>query len=144
MNAKRFVIALSHAHFHFWGHEQIFDRSISKCQPKSDATPWIEKSQLQEHPFHAHDTGFIGRMKMLCMDVLSRSSSVESEGKCRSSPLSVKKKTLSILVWIYLKSTCTHPSKLTNVSPVSSNGFCSKAQEHKKHNYRVDDFFYFF
>ena len=52
----------------------------------------LKKVHLQEHTFHAHDTGFIGRLKMLCMDVSSPRSSVESEWKRCSSPLSVEKK----------------------------------------------------
>ena len=30
LNAKHFFIAFSHAHFHFWSHEPLTDRSITK------------------------------------------------------------------------------------------------------------------
>ena len=41
LNAKCSFIAFSQAHFHFWGHERLSDRLISKRYPKSDAAPWV-------------------------------------------------------------------------------------------------------
>ena len=56
-NAKRFFIAFSHAHFRFWSHERLSDRSISKRYAKSDGAPWVEKSSTSR-AFHAHNTWF--------------------------------------------------------------------------------------
>ena len=66
--------------------------STLKCYPKSNATPWVEKSSTSS-AFHAPDTGFylIGHLKTLCMSILSLNSGVESEWKHCSSPLSIKK-----------------------------------------------------
>ena len=42
-NTERVFIALSHAHFRFWGHDRPSNRSISKRYPRSDAAPWVGK-----------------------------------------------------------------------------------------------------
>ena len=52
-----FFIPLLHAHFRFWGHERLIDRSISKRHLESDAASWVEKSSTSG-VFHARDTGF--------------------------------------------------------------------------------------
>ena len=51
------IIAFLHAHFLFWWHEHLSDRSISKRYPKSDAAPWVQTSSISK-VFHAHDTWF--------------------------------------------------------------------------------------
>ena len=57
LERKAFFIAFSHAHFCFWGHEHLPNRSKSKPYSKSDATQWVEKSSTSG-AFHAPDTGF--------------------------------------------------------------------------------------
>ena len=56
-NAKCFFITLSHAYFHFWGHECLSNRLISKRYPKSNASPWVEESSTSR-AFHTHDTWY--------------------------------------------------------------------------------------
>ena len=58
----------------------------------SGATPKVKRVQLQE-PFTLMTYDSIGRLKTLCMSILSLSGGVESELKRCSSPFSVKKKT---------------------------------------------------
>ena len=86
----QFFIAFSHAHFRFWGHERVTNRSILTRHPMS-AAPWVEKVQLQERfTLMTHDA--IGHMKTPCMSILFVCGDIEFEWKCYGSQLSVEKR----------------------------------------------------
>ena len=107
--ASSFFIGLSHAHFHFWDHERLSNRWISKRYPKSDATPWVgKKVQLQEH-FMLMTQDSAGHLKTLCISILLLSDGVESEWKHCSSTSCVEK-TISVWVWIQLLHFCLSPT----------------------------------
>ena len=80
------------SHFCFWGQESLSDRSISKHYSKSNATPWVWKRPTSR-AFQALDTGFYWSLENALHKrfIAERvSGGVESEWKCRSSPLSIE------------------------------------------------------
>ena len=94
----------------FWGHERLSDRSISKHYPKSDITPWVEKSSASR-AFCAHDTGLIHLNE-------------NATAHCKAL------KNASVQVWIQLymmkcpvKCTCTAKSKSYRLYSIEVCGF---------------------
>ena len=81
-NANHFLITLLHAHFCFWGHECLSNRSISKYYLKSDAAPWVEKKNSKSVLRSWHRILLVVWKHSACMSILSLSSGVESEWKC--------------------------------------------------------------
>ena len=118
-NAKHFSLALSHAHFRFWGHERLTDRLISKRSLKSHLAQWVKKKKFNFTFFKSMTQDSIGHLKMLCMSVLSLSSGVWVWMETLQL-IAQRWKNASVLVWLQLQTIYTdivkhHVSRFTGL-----------------------------
>ena len=120
--AKHFSIIFSYAHFRFWGHERLSDRSISKRYPKSDASE-LKQIQLQEH-LHSWHMILLVIWKCAAWTFYRRAVALSLNGNAAAHH-SVVKKTLSVQIWIQLTAErCFVTAMVIWTSSQSMNSAC--------------------